>query len=354
MDSKNPEKADSNKRDKSDKEKETLEKINIELQQEEALKHGKYTALQIIGNGAFGIVYKAKNEETNEIIAIKRVFQDKRYQNRELEIMKQLNHPNAIRLKNYFYTHGEKNENDIYLNCVMDYLPETLSKEIRHNYKNKTQLDFFLVKLYAYQMLKSLEYIHSIGICHRDIKPQNILLNKETNKIEICDFGSAKKLIPGKTSVAYICSRYYRAPELIFGATQYTNQIDIWSIGCVIAELILGRPLFPGESPSDQLVEIIKILGTPSKEDIMSMNPQYKEHKFPDIKPTPWEKVFRNRKTPEFFLDLIDKLLMYNPEKRLSPSQAIQHQFFDELRECKKGENRDKKGEYKIPDDLDI
>lgn len=103
---------------------------------------------------------------------------------------------------------------------------------------------------------------------------------------------SAKILVAGEPNVSYICSRYYRAPELIFGATSYTTSIDIWSAGCVMGEFLLGQPLFPGESGIDQLVEIIKILGTPSKEEIAKMNPQYVDHKFPQIKPHPFSKVY--------------------------------------------------------------
>jgi glycogen synthase kinase 3 beta len=105
------------------------------------------------------------------------------------------------------------------------------------------------------------------------------------------DFPSAKILVAGEPNVSYICSRYYRAPELIFGATNYTISIDIWSTGCVMAELMLSQPLFPGESGIDQLVEIIKVLGTPSKEQLVSMNPNYTEHRFPQIKPHPFSKV---------------------------------------------------------------
>lgn len=168
------------------------------------------------------------------------------------------------------------------------------------------------IKLYMYQLLRSLAYIHSVGICHRDIKPQNLLLNPNTGVLKLCDFGSAKILVAGEPNVSYICSRYYRAPELIFGATNYTTNIgmgirfflksafrlriqspfsDIWSTGCVMAELMLGQPLFPGESGIDQLVEIIKVLGTPSREQIKTMNPNYMEHKFPQIKPHPFNKV---------------------------------------------------------------
>lgn len=131
----------------------------------------------------------------------------------------------------------------------------------------------FLIKMYSYHMFRGLAYIHSIGICHRDIKPHNVLVDPVKHVAKLCDFGSAKKLLPDESSVAYICSRYYRAPELIFGCTQYTNAIDVWSVGCVIAEMVLGRPLFPGGSGVDQLVEIVKILGTPTKEQVVAMNP---------------------------------------------------------------------------------
>jgi len=123
-----------------------------------------------------------------------------------------------------------------------------------------------LMKLYAYQAFRALAYIHALGICHRDIKPQNLLVNPDTHELKVCDFGSAKRLLKGEVNVSYISSRYYRAPELIFGATDYSQSIDVWSVGCILAELILGQPLFPGDSGVDQLVEIIKVLGTPSRD----------------------------------------------------------------------------------------
>jgi len=145
-------------------------------------------------------------------------------------------------------------------------------------------------------------------------------------------FFSAKQLVKGEPNIAYICSRYYRAPELIFGATDYSPAIDVWSFGCVFAEMLLGTPIFPGESNVDQLVEIIKVVGTPTREEIHAMNPNYTDFKFPQIKPHPWAKVFRNRAPPEA-IDLVSKLLRYAPLKRLSPLEACAHPFFDELRD---------------------
>jgi len=122
----------------------------------------------------------------------------------------------------------------------MDYMPETVYRVLKHYNKMKQPVPMLLVKLYACQCFRALAYIHALGICHRDIKPQNLLVDPTNHVLKICDFGSAKRLIKGEVNVSYICSRYYRAPELIFGATEYNNAIDVWSVGCVMAELLLG------------------------------------------------------------------------------------------------------------------
>ncbi|THU67276.1 hypothetical protein C4D60_Mb05t22960 [Musa balbisiana] len=185
----------------------------------------------------------------------------------------------------------------------------------------------------VFQICRALAYIHgSIGVCHRDIKPQNLLVNPHTHQLKICDFGSAKILVKGEPNISYICSRYYRAPELIFGATEYTTAIDIWSAGCVLSELLLGQPLFPGESGVDQLVQIIKVLGTPTREEIKCMNPNYTEFKFSQIKAHPWHKIFHKRMPPEA-VDLVSRLLQYSPNLRCTALEALVHPFFDELRD---------------------
>lgn len=194
-------------------------------------------------------------------------------------------------------------------------------------------LPILYVQLYTYQIFRALNYVHNvIGVCHRDIKPQNILVNPHTHQLKLCDFGSAKMLVPGEPNISYICSRYYRAPELIFGATEYTTSIDMWSVGCVLAELLLGKPLFPGESGIDQLVEVIKILGTPTREEIKCMNPHYTEFKFPQIKAHPWHKIF-NKRIPGEAVDLVSRLLQYSPNMRCTPLEACAHPFFDDLRD---------------------
>ncbi|XP_045479024.1 glycogen synthase kinase-3 beta-like isoform X4 [Harmonia axyridis] len=311
-----------------------------------------YTDTKVIGNGSFGVVYQAKLCETNELVAIKKVLQDKRFKNRELQIMRKLEHCNIVKLKYFFYSSGDKRaeipipfdmsmsifmgtsaqKDEVYLNLVLEFIPETVYKVARHYSKSKQTIPISFIKLYMYQLFRSLAYIHSLGICHRDIKPQNLLLDPETGVLKLCDFGSAKHLVRGEPNVSYICSRYYRAPELIFGAIDYTTKIDVWSAGCVLAELLLGQPIFPGDSGVDQLVEIIKVLGTPTKEQIKEMNPNYTEFKFPQIKSHPWQQVFRVRTPPEA-IELVSRLLEYTPSSRISPLQACAHPFFNELRE---------------------
>lgn len=290
-----------------------------------------YTDAKVIGNGSFGVVYQAKLVDTSELVAIKKVLQDKRFKNRELQIMRKLEHQNIVKLKFFFYSSGEKKD-EVFLNLVLEYVPETVYRVARHYSKSKQTIPILYIKLYMYQLFRSLAYIHSQGVCHRDIKPQNLLLDPETGVLKLCDFGSAKVLVRGEPNVSYICSRYYRAPELIFGATDYTCQIDVWSAGCVLAELLLGQPIFPGDSGVDQLVEIIKVLGTPTREQIREMNPNYSEFKFPQIKAHPWTKVFRPRTPPEA-IQLVSRLLEYTPSARIQPMEACAHAFFDELRD---------------------
>ncbi|ODQ64965.1 glycogen synthase kinase-like protein-3 beta [Nadsonia fulvescens var. elongata DSM 6958] len=288
-----------------------------------------YTQGKVVGSGSFGVVIQTKISPSGEDAAIKRVLQDKRFKNRELQIMRLVRHPNIVELKAFFYSTTEKDE--LYLNLVLEYVPETVYRALRFFARAKVPMPQLEVKLYTYQLFRSLAYIHSQGICHRDIKPQNLLLNPRSGILKLCDFGSAKILVAGEPNVSYICSRYYRAPELIFGATNYTTKIDVWSAGCVMAELMLGQPLFPGESGIDQLVEIIKVLGTPTLDQVRVMNPNYLEHKFPQIKPHPFAKVFR-KASPDA-IDLIAKLLEYSPISRLSAIEAMAHPFFDELRD---------------------
>ncbi|KAJ8422565.1 hypothetical protein Cgig2_026769 [Carnegiea gigantea] len=296
--------------------------------------------------GKNGEPKRARCLETGETVAIKKVLQDRRYKNRELQLMRLFDHPNVISLKHCFFSTTSKDE--LFLNLVMEYVPESLYRVLKHYSSMNQRMPLIYVKLYTYQIFRGLAYIHTVPrVCHRDIKPQNLLVDPLTHQLKICDFGSAKVLNPfnifmdfwtkkvvlmvylestscchsGANLTSYICSRYYRAPELIFGATEYTTSIDIWSAGCVLAELLLGQPLFPGENAVDQLVEIIKVLGTPTREEIRCMNPNYtlilgsrRLKLTPGIRGLLMQ-VFHKRMPPEA-IDLASRLLQYSPSLR--------------------------------------
>ncbi|KAI3742853.1 hypothetical protein L1987_60549 [Smallanthus sonchifolius] len=290
-----------------------------------------YMAERVVGAGSFGIVFQAKCLETGETVAIKKVLQDKRYKNRELQLMRTMDHPNVVSLKHCFYSTTSKDE--LFLNLVMEYFPETIFRVLKNHSDARQRMPLIYVKLYTYQIFRGLAYMHMVtGVCHRDLKPQNVLVDPVSHQVKICDFGSAKMLVRGEANISYICSRFYRAPELIFGATEYTTSIDIWSAGCILAELLLGQPLFPGENAVDQLVEIIKVLGTPTREELRCMNPNYTDFRFPQVKAHPWHKVFHKRMPPEA-IDLASRLLQYSPSLRCNALEAIAHPFFDEIRQ---------------------
>ncbi|GMY13345.1 shaggy-related protein kinase epsilon isoform X1 [Fagus crenata] len=153
-----------------------------------------YMAERVVGQGSFGIVFQAKCLETGETVAIKKVLQDKRYKNRELQTMRLLDHPNVVSLKHCFFSTTEKDE--LYLNLVLEYVPETVYRVAKHYSKANQRMPMIYVKLYTYQICRALAYIHgAIGVCHRDIKPQNLLVNPHTHQVKLCDFGIAKVLL---------------------------------------------------------------------------------------------------------------------------------------------------------------
>ncbi|KAJ0488216.1 putative protein-serine/threonine kinase CMGC-GSK family [Helianthus annuus] len=239
--------------------------------------------------GKNGEPKQAKCLETGETVAIKKVLQDRRYKNRELQLMRVMDHPNVVSLKHCFFSTTSRDE--VFLNVVMEYVPETIYRVLKHHENLHISSEFYF-----------FSFITMAGF------------------------------VRGELNISYICSRFYRAPELIFGATEYTTSIDIWSAGCILAELLLGQPLFLGENAVDQLVKIIKVLGTPTREEIRCINPNYNDFIFPQIKAHPWYKVFHKRMPPEA-IDLASRLLQYSPSLRCNALEAIAHPFFDELRQ---------------------
>ncbi|CAI5760620.1 unnamed protein product [Candida verbasci] len=307
-----------------------------------------------IGEGAFGTVVEAllKYDEPkdNNIIqingnssspcewlgpfAIKRVPAQTEYKSRELEILRVVNHPNIVSLR-FFFDKTSSNDNKIYQNLVMECLPSNLQNEIKYYRQSKYTIPYPHMKAYTFQLVRAMLYLHGFGISHRDIKPSNILIDPLTVRLKICDFGSAKKLELNQPSVSYICSRYYRAPELIIGCSLYTTKIDIWGLGCVIAEMFLGKPIFQGQFPETQLKEIAKLLGPPPNTFFFNNNPQYRGNMYTtklftcSIKER-FEQIFSN--SPQDAIDLLMKILVYDPELRASPRRVLIHPFFNELK----------------------
>ena len=289
-----------------------------------------YRPERAIGQGTFGTVVLARGEN-NEKVAIKKVLQDPRFKNRELQIMKMVHHPNVVALRDYFYNDGEKHPEEVYLNVVMEFLPETLHRVCREHTKQQRYMPINLVKVFMFQLLRSIAYLHmpNVNVCHRDIKPHNLLVDSHAGILKICDFGSAKQLSPSEANVAYICSRYYRAPELIFGNVYYTTSVDVWSVGCIFAEMLIGEPIFKGENSMGQLMEIIKVLGTPTREQLSQLTTRT-EMRIPQAPRKPWNQIFKDH-VPKEAYDLCDKLLAYCASERITPFEALAHPFFNDL-----------------------
>ena len=213
-------------------------------------EHG-YISIGVAGVGTFGAVFKAQRKD-GKVVAIKKVYFDPKYKNRELDLVPALRHPNCLVHYDHYIT-KEGPKNDVYFHLVTEYLPETL--ETFSSIFKKPSI--FYVKLFGYQLFAGLCYLHAHGVCHRDIKPSNVLIDLEDGRCQLCDFGSAKFLRKGEESVSYIATRSYRAPELILDCRSYTPKIDVWSAGCVLAEMVLGgSPLFKARN-AEGVLEII-------------------------------------------------------------------------------------------------
>ncbi|XP_043594875.1 cyclin-dependent-like kinase 5 isoform X2 [Bombus pyrosoma] len=286
----------------------------------------KYEKLEKIGEGTYGTVFKAKNRETHEIVALKRVRLDEDDEGvpssalREICLLKELKHKNVVRL--YDVLHSDKKLTLVFEHCDQDLKKyfDSLNGEI----------DLDVVKSFLYQLLRGLAFCHSRNVLHRDLKPQNLLINKN-GELKLADFGLARAFgIPVKCYSAEVVTLWYRPPDVLFGAKLYTTSIDMWSAGCIFAELAnAGRPLFPGSDVDDQLKRIFKMLGTPVEETWPDFTT------LPDYKPFPLYHPAQGlaQVTPKLNSrgrDLL-QLLVCNPALRLSADEAMVHPYFNDL-----------------------
>ena len=286
----------------------------------------QYRVISVIGKGAFGVVCLGK-WRNGQTVAIKKALYDQKYINREHDILKMLNHPNCVKLFHYFISKEGKKQ---YSHYIMEYVPTDLNEFALSFRAKHVYCPLISLKVFGFQLFCGLNYIHSLGITHRDLKPQNILVDEETGILKICDFGSAKIISKNESSVSYIASRYYRAPELLMNCSFYGPPIDIWAAGCSLVELLMsGTPIFSGKTNLDVLKNIVNIIGHPRDEDYGSF-----QHTIMTDKSWMRTKSIRlvlPEHTPESFIDLISKIFVYDPNKRLTARECMDHPFFDDL-----------------------
>jgi len=301
-----------------------------------------YHIVRLIGQGTFGKVYEAV-DDLNRRVAIKRVEKSDNFISREVDILKSIDHDNCLKLLDVFYTYPDDDSDDRkWQNIVLDYHPSTLASFLKKR-KPSTRL----VKVLFYQLCLALEHIHTKRICHRDLTPNNVLISA-SGELKMADFGSAKILDADHVSMSYICSRYYRAPELLMGATNYTTKIDIWSAGCILAEMLMGKPIFAGVDTQDQFVKIVLVLGTPSLSDLWAMKKNYKQHlRFPKIEPLYFGDILpADVEDVDNAAHLLNSMLCFNPKTRYSIDDVLRHPFFDEIKTPSVGEPIDKIADY--------
>lgn len=210
---------------------------------------------------------------------------------------------------------------------VFEYVSTTSLWDVIYHSNHKMTIDR-IVDIF-YQLVSAVEYLHSRNIAHRDIKPSNVIIREEDDYVILIDFGSAKYMQKKRERNNYYVSRFYRAPELLMGCSSYSIKIDVWSLGCILWELIVGRPLFKGKDSNDQLHRIISVLGTPTKEDLIGMNVQIKNM---DIFNSNVDPIIFSEVLPdEYYLlaDVLQQMLKFNPNKRISLNQLLKHKLFE-------------------------
>jgi len=287
-------------------------------------KMEKYSKFSKIGEGTYGVVYQGLNRATGERVAMKNIKLESgegipSTAIKEISLLKSLEHPNIVRL--YDVIHISDKE----ITLVFEYLDQDLYKYMEEVGVITTDI----IKCFLRQLLIGIAYCHERRIYHRDLKPQNLLINKNQNELKLADFGLARSFgIPLRNKSNSVVTLWYRSPEILLGSTKYTSAIDMWSIGCIFAEMAAGRSLFPGHCDEDQLLEIYKVLGSPEAEwpEIKNL-PDYQEY----LKFVPRDlDVFVPGLCADG-IDLLKKMLQYDPSKRISAKKALAHPFLKEI-----------------------
>ncbi|RKP13259.1 protein serine/threonine kinase [Piptocephalis cylindrospora] len=289
----------------------------------------KYQKIDKLGEGTYGIVYKASNKLNGDVVALKRIRLDNEEEGvpctaiREISLLKELEHPNIVQLHDVIHTEKK-------LTLVFEYLDSDLKKFLD---SCSGDLDASTVKSFMYQLLKGIAFCHENRVLHRDLKPQNLLINKR-GELKLADFGLARAFgVPVRSYSHEVVTLWYRAPDVLMGSRQYGTSIDLWSIGCIFAEMASGRPLFPGSSVSDELLRIFRLLGTPTEATWpeVSKLPDYaaRTAEIPSFPPQAVEKYVAKCE-PEAS-NLLRALLTYIPRARISAATALSHPYFADM-----------------------
>lgn len=306
----------------------SLEEVQHEINQLD----NRYLLEKVIGAGSYGMVIRAKDTTDNSLVAIKRVnkeiFEESILAKRILREIKLLAHfhdDNIIGLRNIL---TPKTEHFECFFIVMDIMETDLKQVLRSGQK----LTDAHIQFFVYQALRALKVIHTAGVIHRDITPANILVNTNCD-LKICDFGLAKEETDdGEDMTDYVTMRWYRAPELVMEHKNYTTQIDVWGIGCILGELLGSRPLCQGKDRVNQLDRIIDVVGMPSEEEISEIGSaaaqKYLRKKGPKPPVNFTEKY--PHASPEA-IDLLKRLMSFHPDKRITVDAAMRHPYLAPL-----------------------
>ncbi|KAG1937002.1 mitogen-activated protein kinase 12 [Pimephales promelas] len=291
----------------------------------------RYKDLKQVGTGAYGTVCYAFDRRTGAKVAIKKLhrpFQSDLFAKRayrELRLLKHMKHDNVIGLVDVFTADLSLDRfHDFYL--VMPFMATDLGKLMKTQRLSEDKVQYLV-----YQILKGLKYIHAAGIIHRDLKPGNLAVNEEC-ELKILDFGLARQTDSEMTG--YVVTRWYRAPEVILSWMHYTQTVDIWSVGCIMAEMLLGKPLFKGNDHLDQLMEIMKITGTPTKEFTAKLQSEDARNyiaKLPKLKKKDLRALLPNV-NPQA-INVLDSMLLLDPESRITAAEGLALPFFSDFRE---------------------
>ncbi|XP_020285438.1 cyclin-dependent kinase-like 4 [Pseudomyrmex gracilis] len=292
----------------------------------------KYENIEIVGEGSYGLVMKCRHRETGQIVAIKKFLeteedvQVRKMAFREIKVLKKLRHENLVNMIEVF-----RRRKRVYL--VFEYLDHTVLDELEETERG---LDWEKSRKYIFQILRGLDFCHTHKIMHRDVKPENVLVSPN-GVIKLCDFGFARHITgPNESCTDYVATRWYRAPELLFGESRYGRGIDVWAAGCLYAEMVTGQPLFPGDSDVDQLYRITKFFGPIyGKQSVVNSgrsHPSLRRAKVDEVAGTPRSATAALRsffpKWNPLAIDFLAQCLRTDPETRPRCSALLQHAFF--------------------------